>query len=130
MSHPATLTWFAHHEARIAWREWLSMLTAGKPRRIRIVAAVMLGLAAFMHLVAFSIVGKFATIDPDADRGTLVVVTGCIILAWSLMMSQAMESVTRAFYGRSDLDLILSSPVVAQRVFAVRIATIAGSTMV
>ncbi len=130
MSHPATLTWFAHHEARIAWREWLSMLTAGKPRRIRIVAAVMLGLAAFMHLVAFSIVGKFATIDPDADRGTLVVVTGCIILAWSLMMSQAMESVTRAFYGRSDLDLILSSPVVARRVFAVRIATIAGSTMV
>src|SRR5581483_1465956 len=57
-----------HHEARIAWREWLSMLTAGKPRRVRIVIVAMLGLAAFMHLVAFSIVGKFATIDPDPDR--------------------------------------------------------------
>ena len=40
-----------------------------------------------------------------------------------------MKSVTRAFYARSDLDLILSSPVIAQRVFAVRIATIAASTM-
>ena len=64
-----------------------------------------------------SIVAKFAEIEPDADRGTLVVITGCALLAWSLMMSQAMESVTRAFYARSDLDLILSSPVaVAARV--------------
>ncbi len=129
MTTPATVTWFAHHEFRLAWRDWWAMLTAGKPRRARVVAIVMLGLAAFMHLVAFSIVAKFADIDPEPDRGTLVVVTGCAILAWSLMMSQAMESVTRAFYGRSDLDLILSSPVVARRVFAVRIGTIASSTM-
>ena len=129
MSHPASFTWFAHHEFRLAWREWLAMLTAGKPRRARIVAVVMLALAVFMHLVAFSIVAKFADIDPEPDRGTLVVITGCVILAWSLMMSQAMESVTRAFYGRSDLDLILSSPVIARRVFAVRIGTITSSTM-
>ena len=83
----------------------------------------------FMHLVAFSIVAKFAEIEPDADRGTLVVITGCALLAWSLMMSQAMESVTRAFYARSDLDLILSSPVASRRVFAVRIATMAVSTV-
>jgi ABC-2 type transport system permease protein len=36
-----------------------------------------------------------------------------------------MESVTRAFYSRSDLDLILSSPASAGKVFAVRIATMA-----
>ena len=41
------------------------------------------------------------------------------------MVSQAMESMTRAFYSRSDLDLILASPVAAQKVFAVRIATVA-----
>ena len=49
--------------------------------------------------------------------------TGMLALSWSLMVSQAMESVTRAFYSRSDLDLILSSPAAAQRLFAVRIAT-------
>jgi ABC-2 type transport system permease protein len=40
-----------------------------------------------------------------------------------------MESVTRAFYSRSDLDLILSSPIVARRLFSVRIAAIALSAM-
>ena len=43
------------------------------------------------------------------------------------MLSQAMESVTRAFYARSDLDLILSSPAAARKVFAVRIAAMALS---
>ena len=45
------------------------------------------------------------------------------------MLSQAMESVTRAFYARSDLDLLLSSPAPAERIFAVRIATIALSVI-
>jgi ABC-2 type transport system permease protein len=38
-----------------------------------------------------------------------------------------MESVTRAFYSRADLDLILSSPVSARRLFAVRIGAMALS---
>jgi ABC-2 type transport system permease protein len=125
----ASLAFFAHHEFRLAWRDWLAMLTAGKARRARVVAAALAAFALFMHFVAYSVVGQFAEIHADTDRGTLAVITGCAVLAWSLMMSQAMESVTRAFYARSDLDLILSSPVVAQRVFAVRIATIASSTM-
>ncbi len=129
MTGTASLAWFAHHEFRLAWRDWLSMLTAGKRRRARVVALAFLAFAVFMHFVAYSVVAQFAEIEVDADRGTLVVITGCALLAWSLMMSQAMESVTRAFYARSDLDLILSSPVIAQRVFAVRIATIAASTM-
>ena len=129
MSQPASLTFLAHHEFRLAWRDWWSMLTAGKPHRIRIVALALAAFALFMHLVAFSIVAKFAEVEPDADRATLVVITGCAVLAWSLMMSQAMESVTRAFYARSDLDLILSSPVASRRVFAVRIATMAASTV-
>jgi len=129
VSHPASLTFLARHEFRLAWRDWWSMLTAGKPHRIRIVALALVAFALFMHLVAFSIVAKFAEVEPNADRSTLVVITGCAVLAWSLMMSQAMESVTRAFYARADLDLILSSPVASRRVFAVRIATMAASTV-
>ena len=129
MTGAASLAWLAHHEFRLAWRDWLAMLTAGKRRRARVVALAFLAFAVFMHFVAYSVVAQFAEIEVDTDRGTLVVITGCALLAWSLMMSQAMESVTRAFYARSDLDLILSSPVIAQRVFAVRIATIAASTM-
>ena len=43
------------------------------------------------------------------------------------MVSQATESMTRAFYSRSDLDLILTSPVASHKVFAVRISTVALS---
>ena len=48
------------------------------------------------------------------DKTALVVITGMLALSWSLMASQAMELVTRAFYSRADLDLILSSPAAAR----------------
>jgi ABC-2 type transport system permease protein len=125
----ASLTFLAHHEFRLAWRDWWSMLTAGKRKRARVVVLVIAAFAVAMHFIALSVVGQFAGIEPDADRGTLVIITGCALLAWSLMMSQAMEQVTRAFYARSDLDLILSSPTASRRVFAVRIGAMAISTM-
>ena len=45
------------------------------------------------------------------------------------MLSQALESVTRAYYARSDLDLILSSPASSRRLFAVRTGAIALTTV-
>jgi ABC-2 type transport system permease protein len=48
-----------------------------------------------------------------------------IALAWALMLSQAIESVTRVFYARADLDLIMSSPARLANVFSIRIAAIA-----
>jgi ABC-2 type transport system permease protein len=42
-----------------------------------------------------------------------------------LILSQAIESVTRVFYARADLDLIMSSPAKLPNVFSVRIAAIA-----
>jgi len=126
VSYPGTLIWFAHHESRLAWRDWLAMMTAGGRWRTRSVAIVCIIVLAAMHLLALSMVGRFAgVIEPD--RTALVVITGCALLAWSLMVSQALESVTRGFYTRSDLDLILSSPVAARKVFAVRMATMALS---
>jgi ABC-2 type transport system permease protein len=41
------------------------------------------------------------------------------------MLSQAIESVTRVFYARADLDLIMSSPAPLTNLFSVRIAAIA-----
>jgi ABC-2 type transport system permease protein len=127
VSAPATLTWFAAHELRLSWRDWLSMMTAGRRWRERNVAIVLVGVGVVMHLVAWTMVGPYAAVGAAADKATLVTITGCALLAFALMVSQAMESVTRAFYSRSDLDLILSSPVAARKLFAVRIATMAGA---
>jgi ABC-2 type transport system permease protein len=129
VSSAGTLAWFAQHECRLAWRDWLSMMTAGRRRRTRTVAIAIAAFAAFMHLVALGMVGRYADVSADPDKLTLVVVTGSALLSWSLMLSQALESVTRAFYARADLDLILSSPVVARRLFSVRIAAMAFSTV-
>jgi ABC-2 type transport system permease protein len=126
---PGTILWFARHELRLAWRDWLAMMTAGGRTRARTVAIVILAFAAFMHVIAFSMVARFAAVGIDPDKTALVVVTGSALLSWSLMLSQAMESVTRAFYARSDLDLLLSSPIVAAKAFSIRIGAIAVSVM-
>jgi ABC-2 type transport system permease protein len=110
---------------RLSWRDWLSLMTEGRRHRARTVTIALIVFAAFMHLLAWSMVGPYAA--AVADKATLVTVTGCLLLSWSLLLSQAMESVTRAFYTRSDLDLILASPVSPRKVFSVRIARIAGS---
>ena len=123
----AALTWFARHEIRLAWREWLAMMTAGRRFRKRTAIVGLMVIAAILHLPAYAVVGRFADLQPPLDKSTLIVITTTIFLAWALMLSQAIESVTRVFYARADLDLIMSSPVALNNVFAVRIAAIALS---
>jgi ABC-2 type transport system permease protein len=125
MMQAGTALWFARHETRLAWRDWLSMMTAGRRERLpRVLFAIVL-FVVFMHVVAYWMVGPYAS--AVADKATLVTISASILLSFFLMMSQAMESATRAFYTRSDLDLILSSPAPTEKVFAVRMATIALS---
>jgi ABC-2 type transport system permease protein len=103
------------------------MMTAGRRRSLKTVAVALILFAASMHGLAYFMVGRFADVPIDPDKVSLVIISSCLFLFWSLMVSQAMESVTRAFYARSDLDLILTSPAAARKVFAVRIATMALS---
>jgi ABC-2 type transport system permease protein len=125
MTSSAALTWFARHEIRLAWREWMAMMTAGRRWRSRSTAIVLIVVAAIMHVPAYAVIGRFADLQEPLDKPTLIVITACLFLAWALMLSQAIESVTRAFYARADLDLIMSSPVALSNVFSVRIAAIA-----
>ena len=123
----SALTWFARHEIRLAWREWLAMITAGRRGRTRAAIIGLVALAAFLHLPAYAVIGRFANLQMPLDKSSLIVITATIFLAWALMLSQAIESVTRVFYARADLDLIMSSPVALANVFSVRIASIALS---
>src|SRR5882762_4871327 len=128
MSSAADLTWFARHEIRLAWREWLAMMTGARKKRTRAVIGLLL-LAALLHLPAYAVIGRFADLHAPLDKSTLIVITATIFLAWALMLSQAIESVTRVFYARADLDLIMSSPATLANVFSVRIAAIALSVV-
>jgi ABC-2 type transport system permease protein len=126
MSSAADLTWFARHEIRLAWREWLAMMTGARKKRTRAVIGLLL-LAALLHLPAYAVIGRFADLHAPLDKSTLIVISATIFLAWALILSQAIESVTRVFYARADLDLIMSSPVRLNNIFSVRIAAIALS---
>jgi ABC-2 type transport system permease protein len=129
VSRAGTLAWIARHEGRLAWRELIAMLTAGRRRRMGTVAVGFVLFLLFMHGFAYQMVGTYDFPAGAPDTPLLVSLTGTLALSWSLMLSQAMEAVTRAFYARADLDLILSSPFGAWRLFAVRIATMALTIM-
>jgi ABC-2 type transport system permease protein len=128
MSSAAALTWFARHEIRLAWREWLAMMTAGRFRKRSAVIGLIV-FAVIMHLPAYAVIGRFSDLQAPLDKSSLIVITATIFLAWALMLSQAIESVTRVFYARADLDLIMSSPVALANVFSVRIVAIALSVI-
>jgi ABC-2 type transport system permease protein len=128
MSSAAELTWFARHEIRLAWREWLAMMTGGRRKHKRAIIG-LIAFAIIMHLPAYAVIGRFANLQMPLDKSSLIVMSATIFLAWALMLSQAIESVTRVFYARADLDLIMSSPASLTNVFSVRIASIALSVV-
>lgn len=126
---PGTLTWFARHELNLAWREWLAMMTGGRRAR-GIGLAIFLGLVVILlHLMAFGLVLPWVRQGIVIDKPALVMLTGSGLLFWTVMLSQALESVTRVYYARSDLDLILSSPASSRRLFAVRTGAVALTTI-
>lgn len=128
MARPGSILWFARHELRLSLRDFLAMMTAGKRQREGRVAIFLLGAAAVLHLIAWGVLGPALRGERGDPLQLLVMVTAIMILPFSLMASQAMESVTRVFYSRSDLDLVLASPASARRILAVRIGAIALST--
>src|SRR5437763_14455825 len=128
MSSAAALSWFARHEIRLAWREWLAMIAGRSGKRKRAIIALIV-FVAVMHLPAYAVIGRFADLQAPLGKPELIVITATIFLAWALMLSQAIESVTRVFYARADLDLIMSSPARLADVFSVRLVSIALSVI-
>ena len=117
----ASLAFLAHHEARLGWRELLWMLTRGRRRRLLRVGIGFALFVLFLHWLSYVMLTHGVTLHRAEDLQTFVAVTSSVGLSWMLMLSQAMEMITRGFYTRADLDLILSSPVDARRVFALRV---------
>ena len=122
------IVWLAGHELRLAWRDWRSIVTAGNKRRFSTALFVLLLVAITLHIPAYAIVARFGEDGVDPGKGELISVSLIVLLFVSLLLSQAMESVTRSLYSRGDLDLVLSSPVPPRRLFAVRIG--ANATLI
>ena len=122
-----SLSWFARHEFNLAWRDFVRMLSGGRPGRERRAFILIVIAALLMHLIAFAVLSPALSGDLEINKRLYTVLSGTLLLSFSLMLSQGMELVTRVFYSRSDLDLILSSPASQRRLFTVRVGAIAGS---
>ncbi len=117
---PAGIVWFAAHEARLAWRDWRLLSGRGRGMLVALALAFVL-----LHAIAGLIMHPAPDLAIHPTKDALVMIVSTLVLSWSLMLSQALELVTRAFYARGDLELILSSPVEVWRLFAVRIVAMA-----
>ena len=58
MSRPGTIPWLASHELRLGFRDWLSLMTAGRRRKLRNVVIALAVFGVIMHLVAWPMVER------------------------------------------------------------------------
>ncbi len=114
-----SFAWFARHEIRLALRDW------ARPGAEWRVAATAVVIAAALHLCAYGAIGLLPLGDDEdapSRLGLDLIISFGLVSLFAMMVAQAMEAVTRAFYVRGDLELILSSPASVRRLFAVRMA--------
>lgn len=117
----ASLAQLVRHEIRLSARELFWMMTAGRRLRAMRFAFGFVLFLVFLHWLSYAVL-QHRVVPLGRDAQSLLSITISLLLAWTLMLSQAMETITRGFYTRGDLDLILSSPVSSSRVFALRVA--------
>ncbi|MEL6747333.1 MAG: permease [Pseudomonadota bacterium] len=139
------LVWFARHDLRLAWRDFSQLFVDPFARRRAGGGSSRIGMRPFVKLTLIVCIAVFALgvhalaqamLQPFYNMGApldffavnaIAFISG---LVFTMLLSQAMEAVTRAFYARDDLDLILSSPAPAGALFAVRVTAIAATTAV
>ncbi|MBO6895454.1 MAG: hypothetical protein JJ866_26225 [Roseibium sp.] len=127
---PSALMRFSRHEVRLAWRDWSWMFSGWRNTSLR---RALIGMGLFyavMHLVAYAVLSPYVTTGLVLDQTALAMLSVTVLLSFTMMLSQAMESVTRVFYARDDLDLILSSPAPSSDLFLVRIVIMALTSWV
>ena len=110
MNEPGSWLSLARHEGLLAWRDLRYLMTGGGRWRLRNVAVVFVLLAIGLHMIAYGAVARHAGMTLEIGTRGFASITGSLLLCFFLLLSQALEQVTRLFYGRGDLDLFRSSP--------------------
>ena len=127
---PGSVAWFFAAEFRLQWRElWQGLTGSSGIRRIMTVSFLLL-LAIGMHALAKYLLTDWVAAGVTPTVPTLAAITASASFFMVMSLSQAIESVTRAYYTRGDFDLILSSPAPAHRVFWARTGMIAMTSAI
>ena len=118
--------WLVHHDIRLSWRGFSHLFATFTATRARILACAGL---IVLHLVAWPLAAvlapRFDAAIVPGETGTAAVVA-LSVLAW--MTAQGLIGASRALFARSDLELLLGSPIDARAIFGARAMAIATST--
>jgi ABC-2 type transport system permease protein len=115
---------FVLHDLRLSARSLASMFGSLSLRQLgALIALVFVAL----HVAAYPVAGWLIGIEDGPDglaRITTILASGAaLVLPW--IIGQSIADFTRTLFGRSDLELILASPVDAHSVLAARALSIA-----
>jgi len=115
---------FVLHDLRLSARSLASMFGSVSLRRLGALIALLF--VAF-HVAAYPVAGWLIGIEDGPDglaRIPAILVSGAaLIIPW--IVGQSIADFTRTLFGRSDLELILASPVDAHSLLAARALSIA-----
>ncbi len=121
---PGSFAWLLAHDVRLNWRRFADMLGGASPR---LLIAIFLAGGVALHLAAWPVV-KWLSPHIHGSETQIAPLAALIVCTFSWMVAQSLFGATRALFDRGDLDLLLGSPLPAQRVFAAKAAGIAAST--
>jgi ABC-2 type transport system permease protein len=114
---------FVLHDLRLSARTLASMFGSLSLRRL---AALIALLFVALHIAACPVAGWLIAIEDGPDgvvRITAILASGmALIVPW--IVAQSIGDFTRTLFGRSDLELILASPVDAHALLAARALSI------
>jgi ABC-2 type transport system permease protein len=114
---------FVLHDLRLSARSLTSMFGALSLRRLAILIALLF---VALHIAAYPVAGWLIAIEDGPDgvmRITAILASGAaLIIPW--IVAQSIADFTRTLFGRSDLELILASPVDAEALLAARALSI------
>ncbi|MEP7155229.1 MAG: hypothetical protein ABI905_05620 [Betaproteobacteria bacterium] len=113
-SPPGSALWLLRHELRLAWR------SMGGKRLWLLISAVIV-LWCFLHFASWLLMSFVASHGVDKLPPMSIIAAGFVFwLFASIMVSQTVAHAVAALFDRGDLDLLLSSPLSARLVLAMR----------
>src|SRR3984957_1503087 len=119
----AAFSRFVLHDLRLSARSLASMFGSLSLRRL---AALIALLFVALHIAAYPVAGWLIAIEdgPDGVMRITVILAGAAALVFPWIVSQSIADFSRTLFGRSDLELILASPVDAHALLAARALSI------
>ena len=112
---PGTFLWLVRHDLRLDWLRFRALF-GSRPAWL-VAGVVALVLAAF-HALAWPLARSYLQRTDPSGLFPLLAGAALFVLPWQI--AQGINGATRALYTRSDLDLLMASPVSARAVVAAR----------